>query len=82
VTVRHETRVAAEYRSSEQARRIERALAPEVGDIGDDRSRTRLRRTGTTVSIAVEASDLVALRAGLNTWCGLLRVAERTSDAC
>jgi KEOPS complex subunit Pcc1 len=73
--------LSAECHSPEQARRIERALAPEVGDIGDGRSRTRLRRTGETVSIIVEAADLVALRAGLNTWCALLRVAEQTGEA-
>jgi KEOPS complex subunit Pcc1 len=80
--VRHEIRFSVEYCSAERARRIERALAPEVGDIEDDRSRTRLRRSDETVSIAVEAADLVALRAGLNTWCSLLSVAERTGDAC
>jgi KEOPS complex subunit Pcc1 len=80
--VRHETRLSVEYPSPEQARRIERALAPEVGDIGDNRSRTRLRRSGAVVSIVVEAADLVALRAGLNTWCSLLGVAEQTGGAC
>jgi KEOPS complex subunit Pcc1 len=80
--VRHETRLSFSYPSSEHAHRIERALAPEVGDIADGRSRTRLRRSGATVTLVVEATDLVALRAGLNTWCSLLRVAERTGDAC
>jgi KEOPS complex subunit Pcc1 len=80
--VRHETRLSVEYPSPGHARRVERAIAPEIGDIEDDRSRTRLQRSGETLVLVVEAADLVALRAGLNTWCSLLGVAERTGDAC
>ena len=79
--MRHETRLSVEYCSPQQARRVERALAPEAGDIDDSRSQVRLRRSNGTVSVVVEAADLVALRAGLNTWCSLLDVAERTGDA-
>ena len=76
--MRHETRLFFEYSSPERARRVERAVAPEVGDIDDDRSETQLRRSGKTLTLVVAAADLVALRAGLNTWCSLVSVAERT----
>lgn len=77
--MRHETRLGFEYDSPACARRVERALAPEIGDIADDRGETRLDRSGATLTVVVEAADLVALRAGLNTWCSLVDVAERTA---
>lgn len=77
--MRHETRLVFEYDSPALARRVERALAPEVGDIADDRGETRLDRSGATLTVVVGAADLVALRAGLNTWGSLVEVAERTA---
>jgi KEOPS complex subunit Pcc1 len=73
----HDAVLTFEYATGQRARRVERALRPEVGDIADDRSRVSLSRDGTTVEITVEASDLIALRAGLNTWLSLTTVAER-----
>ena len=65
----------------ETASRVEAAIRPEVGDIDDDRSRATLDRDGREVEIVVEAGDLVALRAGLNTWLTLADVAERAGRA-
>lgn len=65
-----------EYDSPESARRVERALVPEAGDIDGDRTRVRLAREGATLEVCLEATDLVALRAGLNTWLSLVTVAE------
>jgi KEOPS complex subunit Pcc1 len=73
----HETLLSVTYATSECARRVERALAPEVGDIDDDRSRTRLDREAAELRLAIEARDLVALRAALNTWLSLVSAAER-----
>lgn len=80
--MRHEARLSFDYTSSERARRVERAISPEVDDIADDRSRTRVERSDRKVSLVVEAADLVALRAGLNTWLSLVRVAEQVGAAC
>jgi KEOPS complex subunit Pcc1 len=79
--VEHEFSVSVTYPSPAHARRVERAVAPEVGEIDDDRSETRLRRSEETLTLAVAATDLVALRAGLNSWLSLLDVAER-AGAC
>jgi KEOPS complex subunit Pcc1 len=68
------------YADAERARRVERALGPEIGDIDGDRSRVSLSRDGSQLELAVEATDLVALRAGLNTWFSLVTVAERAGD--
>lgn len=75
-----ETILTFDYASADQARRVARALEPEVGDIDDDRSRTTLSRDGRSLELQVTASDLVALRASLNTWLSLVSVAERAGN--
>lgn len=66
-----------EYGDRARASLIERSVAQEIGEIDGDRSTTTIDRTGDTVSLTIEADDLVALRAGVNTWCTLIDVAER-----
>lgn len=73
----HETLLTFEYSSPEQARRVTRALEPEIGDIDDDRSSVSLSRDGDTLELHVVASDVVALRASQNTWLSLVGVAEQ-----
>ncbi len=67
------------YSSPSEARTVERSLRPEVDDIQGDRTRASLERDGELVTITISASDLVALRAGLNTWLTLADVAERSA---
>jgi KEOPS complex subunit Pcc1 len=74
--VTHETVLSITYATPERARRVERSIAPEIGDIDDDRSRTRLARDDDELSVTVQASDVVALRAAINTWLSLVSVAE------
>ena len=76
----HEAVLSFDYDSDERARRIERSVRPEVGDIEGDRTRATLDREDGTVTVTVEADDLVALRAGLNTWSTLVGVAERSGS--
>jgi KEOPS complex subunit Pcc1 len=72
----HDAPLTFEYDGADRARRVKQSLRPEVDDIDGDRTRVSVTRTGRTVDIAVEAEDLVALRAGLNTWLTLVSVAE------
>jgi len=72
----HEAVFSFTYADVETAGRVHAAIAPEVGDIEGDRTRTRLDRDGATLEVHVDADDLVALRAGLNTWATLVEVAE------
>ncbi|WP_267642784.1 KEOPS complex subunit Pcc1 [Haloarchaeobius amylolyticus] len=76
----HETTLEFTYDSDAVARIVERSVAQEVGEIEGDRSTTTLSRTGDTVTVVVEAADLVALRAGVNTWIRLVEVAETVHD--
>ena len=76
----HGTTFSLEYPSVDEARTVERSLRPEVGDIDGERSEASLSRDGSEVTISLEAEDLIALRAGHNTWLGLATVAERAHD--
>ncbi|PSP75282.1 KEOPS complex Pcc1-like subunit [Halobacteriales archaeon QS_1_68_20] len=77
----HEATLAFEYDDQRRARVVERSVRREVGEIDGDRSRATVDRDGPTVRVSVEATDLVGLRAGLNTWMGLVDVAERAATA-
>ncbi|MEF8785767.1 MAG: KEOPS complex subunit Pcc1 [Haloarculaceae archaeon] len=77
----HDAVLTFEYDDAERASRVERSIRPEIGDIDGDRSTVSLTRDGATLELTVHAADLVALRAGLNTWCTLVTVAEQTGDA-
>lgn len=61
------------------AERVERSVRQEVEEIEGDRTTAAVSRDGGVVRVDVAAEDLVALRAGLNTWCSLVEVAERCS---
>jgi|APHM01.1.fsa_nt_gi Uncharacterized protein conserved in archaea len=69
------------YEDPAAARRVARSLAPEVGAIDNDRSTVQLTREDSTVEVYVSATDLTALRAGLNTWFRLVAAAERAGTA-
>ena len=73
----HEIVFTSSYQSPRAATLIESALEPEIGDIDGDRTTVDLTRSGSDLELRVEAADPVALRAGQNTWLGLLEVAER-----
>ncbi len=73
----HDAVLSLEYSTAQRARRVERAIRPESGDIAGDRTRVTLSRDGETLDVRLSAADLTALRAGLNTWFSLVTVAER-----
>ena len=73
----HETILSFGYPSERRARGVADALAPEVGEIDDARSAATVSRDGAAVRVRVQADDLVALRAGVNSWSRLVEVAER-----
>ena len=77
----HEAVLSFDYASPDVATRVERSVRPEVGDIEGDRTQATLSRDGETVTVSVAAADLVALRAGLNTWSTLLSVAQRAGSS-
>ncbi len=64
------------YPHERRARVVHEAIGVEVGGIDDDRSAAAVDRAGDTVEVTVRARDLVALRAGVNTWTRLVETAE------
>jgi KEOPS complex subunit Pcc1 len=75
----HHLSLEFEYDKERRARLVERSVRVEVGEIDDDRSTARVDRESRTVEVRIGAADLVALRAGTNTWIRLLDVAERVA---
>ncbi|MEZ3164866.1 KEOPS complex subunit Pcc1 [Halorubrum sp. RMP-47] len=73
----HETVLSFTYPSERRARVVADALGPEIGEIDDARSGATVDRDGDAVRVRVRADDLVALRAGVNSWSRLVAVAER-----
>ncbi|WP_331236221.1 KEOPS complex subunit Pcc1 [Natronorarus salvus] len=69
------------YPTERRAQAVERAVTPEVDEIEGERSRATVSREGETVLVTIGAADLVALRAGINTWCSLVSVAERVAES-
>lgn len=76
----HETALSFAYRTPDAAGLVERSVRREVGEIDGDRTSATVARDGATVEVRIAADDLVALRAGLNTWLSLVSVAERVGD--
>ncbi|WP_018256227.1 KEOPS complex subunit Pcc1 [Halomicrobium katesii] len=75
----HEAVLSFEYDDDQQARRVARSVRPEIGEIGGQRTTATLRQDAATVVVGITAADLVALRAGCNTWATLVAVAEQTA---
>ena len=77
----HAAALRFRYPDEPRARVVGEALAPEVGEIDDDRSTATVERDGRSVVVHVGADDLVALRAGINSWSRLVEVAEAVAGS-
>ncbi|MFC6826498.1 KEOPS complex subunit Pcc1 [Halopelagius fulvigenes] len=64
------------YADERRARAVAESVRVEVGEIDDARSAASVEREGRLVRVRVDAADLVALRAGTNSWLRLVSVAE------
>ena len=81
----HHASLQFEYDDPRRARAVSEAVRVECGEIqretgSNERSATSVERRGRVVEIDLIARDLVALRAGLNTWTRLVEVAEQTAE--
>jgi KEOPS complex subunit Pcc1 len=75
----HTAALSFEYPTSDAAQLVERSIRVEVDQLDDDRSTAGVSRTKTRVEVDVAAADLVALRAGLNSWLRYVSVAEQVA---
>ena len=76
----HSTLLRFEYPTATAARRVERSIAVEVGELDPDRSTVTVDREEAVVTLTIEATDRVALRAGINSWCRYVATAETVAD--
>jgi KEOPS complex subunit Pcc1 len=77
----HEATLRFSYPDAGRARTVAESVAREAGDIEGDRTTATVARDESEVTVSVSAADLVALRAGTNTWCSLVETAERAAAA-
>ncbi|GAB7017877.1 KEOPS complex subunit Pcc1 [Halostagnicola bangensis] len=77
----HGATLEFDYESGTRARIVAESVSREIGEIDDERSRTTISRSDRTVFIEIEAADVIALRAALNTWFSLIDIAEETATA-
>jgi len=77
----HDAVLEFSFEDESRARIVETSVRPEVGAIAGDRTEAALDRDGSTVTVTVGADDLVALRAGINTWATLVGVGEAADAA-
>jgi KEOPS complex subunit Pcc1 len=75
----HEAELVFDQDDPERARLLAGSVGQEVDEIEGDRTRATVAARGRSVVVAVAADDLVALRAGINTWSTLVEVAERAA---
>ena len=75
----HAAELVFDYSTPERARLLARSVAQEVNEIEDDRTRATVEARDRSVVVEIAADDLVALRAGVNTWATLVEVAERAA---
>ena len=78
----HRLDIDFEYATERRAEAVAESIRVEVGEMPDERSGATVEREGTAVHVAIGAADLVALRAGTNTWVRLVGVAEDVAAAC
>ncbi|MFC6731860.1 MULTISPECIES: KEOPS complex subunit Pcc1 [unclassified Haladaptatus] len=76
----HTAILSFEYETDAYARIVARSVRQELDEIEGDRTTATLTREGATVTVEVGAADLVALRAGCNTWLTLVKTAESLAD--
>ncbi|OVE84793.1 KEOPS complex subunit Pcc1 [Natronolimnobius baerhuensis] len=75
----HDATLEFEYETPARAHLVADSIAREIGEIDDERSQTTLERADSTICIQITATDVIALRAAMNTWSTLLEVAEQTA---
>ena len=78
----HRLETEFEYAHERRARDIADSIRVESGEMPDERSGATVGREGCVVSVTIGAADLVALRAGTNTWIRLVGVAEDVAAVC
>ena len=73
--------VFVEFEFGDRVHKIHESLKPELQAAPSDRSKIELKTEGGLLKLFIEAEDIISLRAALNTWLRLVKIAEEMLDA-
>jgi KEOPS complex subunit Pcc1 len=73
--------VLVEFELGGLAGKVYEALGPELQAAPSERSRIELTSEGGLLKLFIEAEDIISLRAALNTWLRLIKIAEEMLNA-
>lgn len=68
--------LSVEFELGQAAKPVFDALRPELQALPSERSKVSLEQSGDTLKLFVVAEDVVSLRAAINTWLRLIKIAE------
>ena len=74
----HSVELGFEFSTTERAETVGAAVQVEVNEVEDSRATASVTRQGPMVMVEIQAADLHALRAGINSWTRLIDTAENT----
>jgi tRNA threonylcarbamoyladenosine modification (KEOPS) complex Pcc1 subunit len=66
--------------SKEKASIIYLAIDPETKEVSSDRARTTVKQEANVIRMLIEAEDLTALRASINSFLAWISACERTLE--
>jgi KEOPS complex subunit Pcc1 len=73
--------VLVEFELGGLSDKVLEALGPELQATPSERSRVGLTSEGGLLKLFIEAEDIISLRAALNTWLRLIKIAEEMLNA-
>ena len=68
--------VLVEFEFGGLSEKIFESLKPELQATPSERSKIKLNVEGGLLKLFIEAEDIISLRAALNTWLRLIKIAE------
>jgi KEOPS complex subunit Pcc1 len=68
--------ILVEFELGRVSKPVFEALRPEMQALPSERSKELLEQSGDTLKLFVVAEDVVSLRAAINTWLRLIKIAE------
>jgi len=68
--------ILVEFEFGRPARPVYESLLPELQALPSERSKVSLEGSGDTLKLLIIAEDVVSLRAAVNTWLRLIKIAE------
>ncbi len=68
--------IEVDFELGPAAKPVFEALKPETQALPSERSKVSLEQSGDRLRLSVVAEDIISLRAAVNTWLRLVKIAE------